>query len=275
MLGQYISIKQVIEELYGDNGYTSDVIYEDLIRWTVDALNLVGHPMQYRRKVTGPVDNPDLEIKDYKALLPCNLHKIEQIAVNGMMARYSGNNFHHLLGGDCCEGENFPITTPQNVSINVSSGFFIDGFGNEFNAGRFSSLPCSDITYDINSDCLTLSVKEGTVCIAYLEFPTDEEGLPLIPDDVSYKEAVKKYLTMKLDYIEWRKQPSSSGKKALYEDSKQEWAWYVGQASNKAKLRSVDQLESIKNQMLRTYQSYNSHANSFKYLGTQQRRRIK
>jgi len=277
MLGQYISVKQIIEELYADNGYTYNPVYEDLIRWSVDALNLIGHPLQYRRRVTGPGDNPDLEIKDFKAKLPCNLHRIEQISVNGFAARYSGDSFHHLLSGECCTGENTTsgISNVGPVSGAISTGFYIDGFGNEFDAGRFSSLPCVDITYDINADCLTLSQKEGSVCIAYLEFPVDEEGLPLIPDMVSYKEAVKKYLSMKLDYIEWRKQPASQGKRLLYDDSKQEWAWYVGKAANKAKLHSVDQLESIKNQMLRTYQSYNHHKAGFKNLGQQQRRRIK
>lgn len=271
MIGQLISVKSIIEDFYGDTETQEPINYENFIRWTVDALNKIGHPIQYKRKVTGPIGNPNLSIKNYKAKLPANLHKIEQIMVNGRPARYSTNSFHHLLGGECCNEAN----TPSFGAVSgLSEGFYIDGFGNEFYSGFPTSNAGCDITYDVNADCLTLSVKEGEVCIAYLEFPFDEEGLPLVPDDESYREALVRYFTMKIDYINWRKNPNSQGNKALYEDSKQEWAWYVGKAANASKLHSVDQLESIKNQMLRTFQSYNQHRGGFKGLGEQQKRRI-
>lgn len=268
MIGQYISLKEIIEGIYADTGAQDTIIYEDLIKWSVEALNKIGHPMQYRRKVTGSNDNPNLKITDYKAPLPQNLHKIEQILVNGKVARYSGNSFHYLLGGECCDLSN---TAPSSGA--VSTGFYIDGFGNEFNSGVFDNASCGDVTYMVNSDCLTLSVKTGNVCIAYLEFPIDDEGLPLIPDEESYREAVTRYLIMKIDYKEWRIKGTQHSKN-LYEDSRTEWMWYVGQAANKAKLHSVDQLESIKNQMVRMFQSFNQHKNSFKTLGQQQHRRI-
>lgn len=272
--GKYISLKAIISDLYGDLALQESDNLEDFVRWTVDALNLVGHPLQYRRRVTGFGDNANLKITDYKAPLPCNLHKIEQIAVNGYMARYSSNSFHHLLGGECCGLDPTEAKFSTATNTPVSGGFYIDGFGNEFVSGYFNSLPSCGITYDVNNDCLTLSVKEGEVCIAYLEFPFDDEGYPLIPDDVSYLEAVKKYITLKMDYRNWRKDPASQGKRFLYEESKQEWAWYVGQAANKAKSLSVDQMESLKNSLLRTYKSYNHHASGFKYLSAQQRRTI-
>lgn len=269
MIGQYISLKEIIEGIYTDTGAQDNIIYEDLIKWSVEALNKIGHPLQYRRKVTGSKSNPNLLITDYRAPLPPNLHKIEQILVNGTTARFSGDSFHYLLGGECCGTSNTPTSGGA-----VSSGFYIDGFGNEFDSGTFNNAACGDVTYAVNSDCLTLSVKNGDVCIAYLEFPVDEEGLPLIPDDESYREAVTRYLIMKVDYKEWRKNPSNQGNRMLYEDSKTEWAWYVGQAANKAKLSGgVDQLESIKNQMVRTFQSFNQHKNTFKRLGEQQHRR--
>jgi len=272
--GKYISLKAIISDLYGDLALQESDNLEDFVRWTVDALNLVGHPLQYKRRVTGFGDNENLKITDYKAPLPCNLYKIEQISVNGHIARYSSNSFHHLLGGECCGLDPTEARFSTATNTPVSGGFYIDGFGNEFVSGYFNTLPSCGITYDVNNDCLTLSVKEGEVCIAYLEFPFDDEGYPLIPDNVSYLEAVKKYITLKMDYRNWRKEPSSQGKRLLYEESKTEWAWYVGQAANKAKSLSVDQMESLKNSLLRTYKSYNHHATGFKYLGAQQRRSI-
>jgi len=268
MIGQYISLKSIIEDFYGDTESSDLINYENFIRWGVEALNKIGHPLQYRRRVTGSEDNPDLLITNYKAQLPCNIHKIEQLSVNGKPARYSTDSFHHLLSGECC-GQSI------NYPSGYSEGYYIDGFGNEFNAGRFPLSNNCEITYDVNSDCLTLSVKEGYVCIAYLEFPVDEEGFPLVPNEESYREAIVKYFTMKVDYINWRKNPSANGHKQLYDESSQQWMWYVGQASNKSKLHSVDQLESIKNMLLRTYQTTNAHRGGFGDMSNQQRRRIK
>ena len=131
----------------------------------------------------------------------------------------------------------------------------------------FESNP---ITFDLNNNNITLSVKEGKVCMAYLAIPTDEEGLPLIPEDTSYQLAVKKYLTMKVDYIAWRR---GTLQQAVFEHSQQEWMWYVGQAGNKAKMPNIDQLEAIKNQTMRLLPRINQHETFFKSLGSPEVRR--
>jgi len=268
--GKYISLKEVIDRVYGDTDMDTHIGEEKFISWAVQALNKMGHPLQYRRRVTGYEDNPNLDIENYKAKLPCNLHKIEQIAVNGQMARYSSDSFHHLLGGECCGQENTSSTIPG-----VTEGFYIDGFGNEFLAGYFSDLEPSDITYDVNNDYLTLSVKEGEVCMAYLEFPVDDAGWPLIPDHENYIQAVQNYIVMKVDYIMWRRDPNNAGKRALYQDSKRDWHLYAGSALSSAKSPDLDKMESIKNSLIRTFKSFNSHGGGFKNLGYQQRRHIK
>lgn len=269
--GKYVSIKEIAERVYGDTGIEKEIIWEDIIRWSVQALNKVNHPLQYRRKVTGHISNPNLDIENYRALLPCNIHSIEQVLVNGCPARYSGDSFHHLLSGECCGLES---TQPFGNTSEISEGFYIDGFGNEFLAG-FPNQTYSEVTYDLNDEYITLSCKEGQVCIAYLEIPTDDEGFPMVPEHESYQEAISKYITMKMDYINYRKDPSNQAKRMLYEDSKKEWAWYVGQAGTAAKGLSIDQMEGLKNQMVRTFHNFNHHSSTFRNLGTSQKRNIK
>ena len=41
--------------------------------------------------------------------------------------------------------------------------------------------------------------------ITYLGLPTDEDGYPLVPDDVYYIKAVAAYIIHMLDKQEWRK----------------------------------------------------------------------
>jgi hypothetical protein len=257
---KYVSIKEVIDKFYTESGSQEEIGYGDLVRWVSEALQFVNEKPQYVRRVTGKDEfSSNLELKAFKAKLPCDLVSIEQVLINGIPARYSSSSFHHLLS-PCAVGPMgaYPV-----------SGSYTDNFGNEFDS-YWSGLACSDITYDLNNECLTASVRTGTVQIAYLAMPTDEEGFPLIPDDVSYIEAITFYLTMKLDLMNWRKNPDSSGYKALYDNSQREWNWYVGQAKAKAKMLSVDQMESLRNAMVRLLHKSNQHATGFRNLGNRE-----
>ena len=269
-----------------------------LYEWAEEALNLIGHPRQYIRKVTGHKENPDLDIKNYKAQLPCDFYQLEQVAVNGMAAEYSGDTFHHLLCGSCCgisEDSTSSLHYGQNNTIVRNWGTDVLTYNEATESYSYEArdlqemqnlnlqtdgtqefnLAGSDyenrrITFDINNNNITLSVKEGSVCIAYLAIPTDEEGLPLIPEDTSYQLAVKKYLTMKIDYIGWRRGETGPD---IFQHSEQEWSWYVGQAGNKAKMPSIDQMEAIKNQTMRLLPNINAHETFFKTQGTPEIRR--
>ena len=287
--GKYISLNSIMEQVYADNGYQFELPWVDIMMWTEEALNLIGHPRQYIRKVTGHKDNPNLDITNYRATLPCDFYSLEQVAVNGMPAEYSGDTFHHLLGGDCCGIEGYStlatdvternwgtlIKTTEldstaryeqrdeqemdNLNLNYSGTMSFD------TSISLDSTLNRPITFDINNNHLTLSVKEGQVCMAYLAIPTDNEGLPLIPEDTSYQLAIKKYLTMKIDYIAWRRGELQQG---VFQHSEQEWTWYVGQAGNKAKMPNIDQLEAIKNQTMRLLPQVNHHETFFKGLGS-------
>ena len=284
--GKYISLKAIMEQVYADNGYQFELPWIDCMQWAEEALNLIGHPRQYIRKVTGHKDNPDLDIKDYRAHLPCDFYSLEQVAVNGMPAEYSGNTFHHLLDGACCGIEGYTTLSTEIKERNwgnlvkvtdtdgtVSYEQRDEGEMDNLNLG-YSGLMTFDmtesmysenlpITFDINNNHISLSEKEGQVCMAYLAIPTDEEGLPLIPEDTSYQLAVKKYLTMKIDYIGWRKGEIRSD---IFQHSEQEWQWYVGQAGNKAKMPNIDQIEAIKNQVMRLLPRVNHHETFFRSL---------
>tara|TARA_B100000768_G_C11255355_1_gene366120 strand:- start:265 stop:1185 length:921 start_codon:yes stop_codon:yes gene_type:complete len=293
--GKYISLKSIMEQVYADNGYQFELPWTDCMQWTEEALNLIGHPRQYIRKVTGHKDNPDLDIKDYRAHLPCDFYQLEQVAVNGMAAEYSGNTFHHLLGGDCCgvgEDSSSSLYYSNDQTITRNWGTDVLTYNEETQSYSYEARDLTDmenlnlqsdstqnftlangseynqsnnITFDLNNDHITLSAKEGKVCMAYLAIPTDEEGLPLIPDNTSYQLAVKKYLTMKIDYIAWRKGELRAD---IFQHSEQEWAWYVGQAGNKAKMPNLDQMESIKNQVMRLLPNVNHHETFFRTLGS-------
>jgi hypothetical protein len=262
IVNRFISVKQIIESVYRDNGFQEELPWEDLIVWSQEALELIGAPVQYIKKVTGSAADPNLYATNYRAPLPCDFHKLVQIAVNGGPVRYSGDSFHHLLSGSCCNG-----------TTNNSTETWTDNFGNVFTPQAGSLAPVTkDITFDINNDFITLSVKEADICLAYLAIPLDGEGFPMVPDDAVYKIAIRSYLTYKIDYIGWRNGRTSD---AVFKKSEQEWLWYVGKASERAKLpQTVDEMESLKNGWLRLMPNIHNHGTFFRHMGVEEQRKI-
>ena len=267
ILNKFISSRSVIEDVFRDMQSDVEISYEDLTYYIYECLGLMDRPLQFVRKVTGHKENPDLDVTNYRAELPCDFYKLERIAVDGLPVRYANNSFHHLLSGDCCDA---------NTGVS-SAELFTDNFGNQFSpqsAPITNTGTLDSVTFDINDNFITLSVKEGKICMAYLAFPVDSEGFPMIPDDITYKVALKKYLMYKLRYIDWSKDPSNTGKRALFEYDESEYMWYVGKALSKSKIPHPEEMESLKNQILTMIPNVNSHDTFYKTLGAKHLRRI-
>ena len=88
------------------------------------------------------------------------------------------------------------------------------------------------------------NVAEGYIKLSYFAEYTDDEGMPMIPDLVSYSEAIYWYIAMKLLYIEY-----FTGRKPqhLYYDAKRSWNFYRNQAYAESLLPDTNEIENIKN----------------------------
>jgi len=266
-IGKQISSKQLVWEIYRDSGIQDQINQADVYEWIVRVLALIGNPNAMLKKVTGHNDNPNLDIVNYRAKLPCDFFRLRQIVVNGFPALPSSNTFQQLMDGGCCGVD--------EIGNTLTSGTFVDNFGNTFITNLGENANAGPITYELNNDYVTLSVKQGKVCISYLAHAVDKEGFPLIPDDPSYIEAVKWYCLSKIDYLRWRNNPDSPGLKALYEHSEGEYNWYVGQAANAAKRVDPDTMEVIKNQLLRLKPEISNWSSLYKNMGVPELRKIK
>lgn len=273
--GKYTGIRTIIDEVYRDNGYTIEVPWQDSVEWIYDAMSLIRVPMQYLdRKVK-------LTITDYKAALPCDYHLTVQVAGSfggcfPFPMVVSTNTFHPTK--DQCD-----LTTDYQYlnglySEETSSELTPigqDAFGNpvyELEPNTNYALNANSVvtgynielaTYKINEDYIFTNFKDGYVYIAYKAFPVDEEGLPMIPEDQKFVEAVKAYIRMKIDFKLWRKGDIT---KDIYQDAQQQWAWKVGQAQNGARIPTIDQMESWKN-MNKLVQNRFQHNKFFRNLG--------
>jgi len=239
--GKYRSIYHVIESLYRDEGYTHHINISDVVEWTAEAMALIGATLAYEKKVTGQDDlNPTVKIEEYRGVLPCDLHKVLAVReyCSKIPMRYATDSFHMGSHED------------RNIDYTLNS----------------------DLTYQLNNNYIFTSFDEGELEIEYIAHMTDENGFPMIPDEVKYIRAIRSYFRHKIDHRMWRQGKLSD---KIKNDSEQEWYLDCKAAEVESKIRGFDFMESLKNQWLRLNPKINEHDTGFIYSGQQEQRYIK
>lgn len=199
-----MSIKQILDDIT-DHPLMKDVTLERVVKHSIDFMRILGVPQIFENKVE------KLEVKNHKALLPCDFYQMNQVKLLGncpersKMFRYTTDSFHLE---DKYHGKNI------------------------------------DLTYMIQNSVIFTSIEEGEIEISYQAVMTDNDGYPLIPDNGSFANALELYIKLKVfTYL------FDTGKisQAVYQNTQQEYSWAVGQASNQLKMVTLDQMESLSN----------------------------
>ena len=233
------SSKEVINNFFRNTAYSDLFNLGDGAFWIYEALELIGHPLQYIPKIVGHKGEEEFTLENYRVKLPADFHKMGMVSLDGVMCTPAQGSFHFMGDGECCG---------QDVD-SLPADRFYDNFGNIFSPQALplnNRIVSSPPSYSLNSSYITFNVKEGKVCMAYYAFPLDEEGLPLIPDDVKYKRAVSSYLQLKLDYLLWRQGVLDD---KIYMKSEEDWKWNVASASSHLKMPDLNQMESLRRQI--------------------------
>ncbi len=217
----YISIKVVIDNLL-NHPLLQDLTLERVVAYTVDFIRILGMPPMFIEKTQ------QLEIKDYRAQLPCDFHEMIQVRTNqekcghyvGGVFRYSTDNFH--------------MSEVKHES--------------------------PDLTYKIQGRVIYTSIKEGTIEIAYRAMPVDDEGYPLVPDKSSFTRALELYIKKQCFTILF-----DLGKinQAVFANVQQDYAWAVGQAQSDLIRPSIDEMQSITNALNTLLPRVNQHSKGF------------
>ena len=164
------------------------------------------------------------------------------------------------------------ITVLEGIYFNTKGG----GVGLEplcYSASTFhKSMHCDDCvnqyadhkeSYIIDCDYIKTSFPSGKVCISYTAFPIDEDCFPMVPDDISYKEAMFWYIYKQMLLGGYDK-PNN---RIDYNFADQKWKYYCSQARNAANYPDIERYESYMNQWVRLVPDINRHAAFFEELG--------
>lgn len=226
---RYVPIQVILDNLL-EHPLLQDLSLERAIDYAVSFIRIVGCPRIFNEKTV------KLEVKDYRAMLPCDYHKMIQVrtCTCGRTAtfRYSTDSFHMSEDKHC------------NLS---------------------------DLTYKIQGQVIFTSIKEGEIEIAYEAISVDEEGYPLIPDNSSFTRALELYIKKKCFTIQFDLGKISP---QVYNNVCQEYAWAVGQAQSELVKPSIDQMQAITNSWNTLIPRATSHATGFVTDGTMERLKV-
>lgn len=223
---KYVSIKSILYDITR-YPFVEGIQPEDIALYLTNLLSLVGSPYVYEKKFS------DLEICNNKAKLPCDL-----IRIDGTRYRLD------------CTCDFLPLSYASDI------------YHSNLHSNDCPDKTCeSEYSYSINNGYIYTSFSEGFIQIAYQGIVTDEDGFPMIPDNVKFKEALKYYIL--LQYAEpayFRKEVPRD----IYNDIKQNYAWYIGAANNSFNMPSMDQMQSLTNGLVRLFQGMDHHSEGWK-----------
>ena len=286
-----ISSKAVIRKIFRDLKPQDDNFIDDAIEWIGEALEHIGAAPQLCQKQCV------LDIKDHKTLMPADLYYINQVAINNSVSPVRAEELDTLItkvselkdeiASAQAAGQEYSnissVLHEINTRIVVLENVY---FKNEtsmqplqYGASTFhKSMHCegcvnentrSEDTYIVDCDYIKTSFSSGKICISYMAFPTDDECFPLVPDDISYMEAMFWYIYKKL-LISFVAPPETKRNGIDYNFADAKWKYYCTQARNAANFPDIDRYESFMNQWVRLIPDMSKHDFAFENLNTRE-----
>ena len=102
----------------------------------------------------------------------------------------------------------------------------VDGYRAKLPCDFYAARPNNNIAYRLQGDNLLVGFPLGVITgFTYLAFPVDEEGFPLVPDNISYATALFWKCAMQLSI-----RGELVNKTLTYPICKDRWSWYCKQA---------------------------------------------
>ena len=284
-----ISSKRIIRKIFRDLKPSNDNWIDDAVEWIGEALEHIGAAGQLCQKQCV------LEVSDHKVLMPSDLYYINQVAINGGVAPTTSaeldklidrvNELKDKIATAQAAGQEYSDTAVILHEINnrikvLENVYFSDNSNTlqplQYGASTFHrSMHCEgcvnestryEETYIVDCDYIKTSFASGKICISYMAFPTDEECYPLVPDDISYQEAMFWYIYKKILLSNPRFKNNQIG----YEFADAKWKYYCTQARNASNYPDIDKYESFMNQWVRMIPDINRHDLTFENLNTRE-----
>lgn len=231
-----VPIDQVISKVIADLDISEESQrMDDYTEWASEAIELIGAPLQLET-----VSNVDDEASPIK--------------VNGYQGRIP-NDAVNILSVYYSDRENGPfIKINKSTSINQSQ-----------------KNQSYDVYYYFKPGYICVNKESGYIKVIYQRHQRDTNGRLLIPNLISYIEAIYWYIVMKLTYPRWR---VGMVRDQVYYDSKKSWRFFRNKAYGDIMMPTLDDMRNIKNTWNRLVPNPSEDANDFAGIGNQEKVRF-
>ncbi len=195
-------------------------IYRDLkptdASWTTDAVEWIGEALDFIGYHAGFEKKViDLTVSDFKAPIPSDLYHILTVEYSGIPLSYG------------------VAKTAYDKEIRLNEAL-------------------RDY-YVINPNYIITSFEKGDIKVHYDAYMLDEEGFPLVPDNIYYKQALEWYVIRQM-LLGGYTNPNFN-----WQIADQMWQRYCQSAQNDAMFPSIDKMESFRETWVRLIPNIDFH----------------
>ena len=268
MYSNFISINSVIDRVYR-NPLCNDMPYESAVSWAIDTIKRIGSPSFLCGKIMR------LNIENNRCPRPNDIvfmrqaRRVKNVTTGDTIGIFDSGD----IGIVDMETDNY---TPISLSL---SGHSIPGenyepmyeatdtFHEFYNRSDMADI-APENTYKFNGNYVYTSFASGIIDIAYDAIMLDQDGIPMIPDDVAVLSAIEN--NIKREYFGILQDLGKDVVRA-YARANDEYVWYIGQAQSHAAFMSIDKREAVSNTFKRLILNDNQHGQFFRHSGHPER----
>jgi len=234
----------------------------DCYEWIGAAMYHIGIPMPEKLKTV------ELTIENYKATAPCDMQQfIKFLNVTDSTGKELELNDDPSLPRYY---QTFLMFSNQKFILNDGLNPFQSSVNHSFNPhliGDDKDTWNTKLDYRLENNTFHFSyIKEGTIKMQYWGIMTDENELPLLPDEETYLEACMWYCAKQLSYQGYPFKNSEIDIK--FTESK--WNRKCLQARSEIRMPDIHMMQRMTNESLRLLPIHSHYYTGFKYLGVRQ-----
>lgn len=280
---QTTNIRRIVDRLMRNNPMMRDLPFESAVEYAADFIELVGAPALYEEK-TAFIDikgwRGELPCDFYKMIqVRSTFRKVDGACTHHDHHDHHDYTGHHDLSSDgvevmlpegffperegfCHDGELMRDDDHHHghhhhmhdhgvTEVHDHRRCQFHPVVYRYSADSFHMSPDKPdgsrfglYTYKLQGNCIFTSTKDQDLEISYMAYCVDDEGLPLIPDNVEFLRGLELYIKQ-----QWYGPKFDEGKisQAVMERLDREYAWAVGAAQSEFARLDLDKAETLFN----------------------------
>lgn len=179
----YKSIRGVIGQVIRNTRLQDSSYIADIHEWIFEAMA----QLETQETLVGLI--ADVPVRFHKGKLPCGIKWIDGVAYNGqrLQENRSGIPAGQNVRTDVVTGASAFVSTPALVET-VTNHLQYTSEVTQIDQMSFGSN-----SYYTEMGYINTTFSDGVVQVCYRAIPTDTDGMPLIPDNANYKQALYWY----------------------------------------------------------------------------------